>query len=44
MTFDDGFLMLCEYIDGVGSRFVVHIVGIDYESSNEIILWKGSRA
>ena len=43
MTFDDSFLILYECIDGVGRRFVVRIVGIVHEGSNEMIFQKGSR-
>ena len=44
MSFDDGFLMLSEHIDREGRRLVVHIEGIVHEGSDEVILWKGSRA
>ena len=44
MFFDGVFLMLSEHINREGMRFVAQIEGIVHEGSDEVILWKSSRA
>ena len=44
MFFDGVFLTLSEYIDKEGRRLVAYIEGIIHKGSNEVILWKSSRA
>ena len=44
MSFDGVFLTLSEHIDKEGRRLVACIEGIIHEGSDEVILWKSSRA